>query len=119
MTTEQRQPSVHTENLTHLIRQQMRWSHETFGPGQRTDGVLAHIAKEIEEVRAAPTDLEEWIDLVILALDGAWRSSDDVLPEDIVSMLNYKYEKNFARRWPDWRTAAEGQPIEHIEEPNR
>lgn len=116
MTTERRKPSVITDSLTHLLRQQKRWSAETFGPGQRTDGILAHITKEIVEVRDQPDDLEEWIDLVILAFDGAWRSGYNVTPEAIVSMLNYKYEKNFGRRWPDWRTAPEDQPIEHIED---
>lgn len=104
---------MHT-NLVHLIRQQMRWSAETFGPGARTDGILAHITKEIIEVRAEPDDLEEWVDLIILSLDGAWRSGGGRSAEEIVEMLNFKYEKNFGRRWPDWRAAPEDQPIEHI-----
>jgi hypothetical protein len=113
--TDNRQPSTFTTNLIHLLRQQIRWSREAFGPGARTDGVLAHITKEIIEIRDEPDDLEEWIDLIILGFDGAWRSGGVRTPEEIVSMLNYKYEKNFGRTWPDWRTVPEGEPIEHIE----
>ena len=34
----------------HLIRQ-MAFSKATYGPGTRTNGVLDHLSKEIEEVR--------------------------------------------------------------------
>jgi hypothetical protein len=61
--------------LAHLERQHA-WSTKTFGPGERLAGVLDHITKEIEEVRKQPTDIEGWIDIVILALDGALRRTD-------------------------------------------
>lgn len=51
------------------------WSSKTFGPGMRTEGLLKHIAKEMDEVRKNPSDVTEWIDIAILALDGAWRAS--------------------------------------------
>jgi len=41
--------------------------------GTRTKGVIDHLRKELDEVEKEPTDLLEWIDLVLLALDGAWR----------------------------------------------
>jgi len=101
-------------DLTDLLRAQREWSTETFGPGSRLQGVLAHIRKEIEEVEANPTDVEEWIDVVILALDGAWRAGHE--PEEIVAALIAKYEENRNRVWPDWRTADPNGAIEHVRE---
>ena len=56
----------------HLMRQ-MAFSKSTFGSGTRTAGVLDHITKEIEEVRESGGSAEEWVDLVILAMDGLTR----------------------------------------------
>ena len=57
-----------------FITAQIQFSDATFGPGQRTTGVLAHIRKELDEIREDPTDLVEWIDVVLLSLDGARRA---------------------------------------------
>lgn len=100
------------DSLTAMLHAQREWSTETFGPGSRLAGVLAHIRKELKEVEAAPEDVEEWIDVVILAFDGAWRAGHD--PEAIVTALLAKYAKNRARDWPDWRTADPDAPIEHV-----
>lgn len=97
--------------LEHLARQ-CAWSERTFGPGERTAGVVDHIRKELDEVLANPTDLSEWIDVVILALDGAWRIG--ATPEQIIAALVAKQTKNEGRQWPDWRTAAPGKAIEHV-----
>ena len=59
--------------VAHLYRQRA-FSRATFGPGARTKGVLDHIRKEITEVERAPHDLSEWVDLILLSLDGAWRA---------------------------------------------
>lgn len=96
--------------LGHL-RRQRAWSERTFGPGNRAKGVVAHIRKELLEIEADPGDLVEWIDVVILALDGAWRSG--ATPEQIISALDRKQRRNQAREWPDWRTVPEDQAIEH------
>lgn len=104
------------------VTQQILWGERTFGPGYRTNGVLQHIEKEIEEVRAEPHDLEEWIDLIVLSVDGAWRSIHrdlrEVLPEEavaemVVACLWAKLMKNKARTWPDWRERSEDEAIEH------
>jgi hypothetical protein len=96
--------------LTHLYRQRS-WSRSTFGPGARTAGVVDHIRKELCEIEANPYDITEWIDVVILGLDGAWRAG--AAPEQIVAALEAKQAKNEARKWPDWRTAAPDKAIEH------
>ena len=57
-----------------LLKEQHEWSLKTFGPNQRTAGVLEHLQKEVEEVSAQPDDLAEWADCVLLAVDGAMRA---------------------------------------------
>lgn len=98
-------------NLAKFIADQREWSKRTFGETPRTEGILAHIAKEMDEVRADPTDVTEWIDIVILALDGAWRAGHS--PEEICQAMKAKQAKNFARTYPQ---TPDDQPSEHIKE---
>lgn len=98
-------------NLHGHLMNQRRWSERTFGPGPRTRGVVEHIRQELDEVLADPTDVEEWIDIAILALDGAWRAGGS--PERIIATLQAKQAKNEARAWPDWRGRSEDEPINH------
>lgn len=110
-----------TDLAAHLTRQ-MVWSRATFGPGARTNGVLDHITKEIAEVRAGNGDSAEWVDLVILSLDGLtrqlWAASDYKKPAQeiaatAVNMIVGKQSRNEVRNWPDWRTADPNKAIEH------
>jgi hypothetical protein len=96
--------------IAHVTRQS-EWSRRTFGPGFRM-GVVEHIRKELKEIEADPLDLEEWIDVIILGIDGAWRAGYS--PEDIAEGLAAKQLKNEARQWPDWRTVPTDKPIEHV-----
>lgn len=102
-----------TIDAAHLDRQR-EWSERTFGPGARVGGIVKHIRKELDEITANPTDVEEWIDVVILALDGAWRAGGE--PQQIIDTLIAKQAKNEARTWPDWRTLTENDAIEHERE---
>lgn len=96
--------------VAHLERQRA-FSLKTFGPGTRSAGVVDHIRKELREIEADPTDVEEWIDVIILAFDGAWRAGFE--PAQIVKAIVAKQTKNEKRRWPDWRTADPDKAIEH------
>lgn len=96
--------------VAHLHRARA-FSEKAFGPASRPHGIVEHIRKELKEIEAQPNDLEEWIDVMILAIDGAWRAGYE--PEEIVAALAAKQTKNEARKWPDWRTVPEGAPIEH------
>lgn len=104
--------------VQHLIRQ-IAFSKKAFGPGRRTGGILEHIKKELVEVAAEPHDISEWIDIVNLALDGAWRHmshdglSDEEVAKEVVSVLRMKLVKNEKRDWPDWRLFDENKAIEH------
>lgn len=106
----------------HLIRQ-MAFSHATFGPGQRTKGVTDHIRKELTEVAEAHGDASEWVDVVILALDGLTRQlayvngerrNPNEVSEIACRMIEGKQSRNEARQWPDWRTAPKDKAIEHV-----
>lgn len=97
-------------DAAHIARQR-EWSQRTFGPGRRTNGILDHITKELEEVRADPTDLYEWVDIMILAFDGAWRAGHE--PQEIIEAIKAKQARNEMRTFPDWRKFTEDVAIEH------
>ena len=99
--------AIDAEHLGH----QRAWSRETFGPGARLNGVLDHIRKELSEIEADPTDLGEWVDVIILAFDGAWRAGWE--PQEIINAIKTKQSVNEQRTWPDWRTMSPDQAIEH------
>lgn len=99
--------AIDAEHIAH----QREWSLNTFGPGLRTQGVVDHIRKELLEVLADPEDLNEWVDVIILAFDGAQRTG--VAPQAIIDAVKAKQAKNEARTWPDWRTADPSKAIEH------
>lgn len=97
-------------NLIDYLKRQKEWSAKTFGHGIRTKGIIAHIRKELIEVESAPHDVTEWMDVVILALDGAWRAGYS--PEQIVSALEAKQAINFKRTYPV--PESEDHPSEHL-----
>lgn len=94
------------------LKNQQQWSQHTFGPGMRTQGVVDHIRKELLEIESAPDDLEEWIDVIILAFDGAWRAGYGAA--EVIAAWRAKQTRNENREWPDWRTADTTKPIEHV-----
>lgn len=85
-------------DLADYVGRQQAWSARVFGLGARTIGITKHIEKEIEEVRASPDDLMEWIDLMIIAMDGYWRAGGS--PSHLMDLLERKQAINFARKWP-------------------
>jgi hypothetical protein len=95
----------------HLHRQ-IAFSTEKFGPGTRTKGVINHIKKELKEIEANPLDLYEWVDIIILGFDGAWRAG--YKPQEIIDAIVEKQTKNERREWPDWKTSSADKAIEHV-----
>jgi hypothetical protein len=121
-------------NLHDHLRRQMAFSRATYGPGDRLGGVTDHITKELVEVKEAG-DPREWVDLVLLSLDGLWRSlaydgqdpyigmytsggkkalenNWDNIPEIITLLIQEKQSRNEQRTWPDWRGADPTKAIE-------
>ena len=100
-------------DVEHIDRQ-ITFSRNTFGPGERRAGVIDHLRKELVEIEEAGADdvLNEWVDVIILAFDGAWRSG--ATSHQIIAGIKAKQAKNEAREWPDWRTADPTKAIEHV-----
>ena len=103
-----------TFDLIAHIHRQRKFSIKTFGPGARSKGVIDHIRKELIEIEQAPNDLSEWVDVILLAIDGAHRAGHS--PEEIAEGVDGKQTKNEKRNWPDWRTTNPDAAIEHVRE---
>ena len=83
-------------NLARFFDEKAEWSRGEFG--EVYEGVLDHMAKEFKEVTEKPFDLEEWVDIVLLAMDGASRHAG-AAGSEFVAALQAKQQKNRARRW--------------------
>lgn len=106
-------PQTTYDLVAHLYRQRA-FSRATFGPGSRQAGVCDHIRKELVEIEGSMDRreaLQEWVDVILLALDGAWRCGYE--PHEIIGELEAKQTKNELRDWPDWRTVPADKAIEH------
>jgi hypothetical protein len=98
-------------DLALYLEVQKTWSETVFGEGPRVEGVCKHIEKELKEVRANPTDVVEWVDIAILALDGAWRAG--YTPHEVCSAMCKKQLINLKRKW---HKTDGNEPAEHIKE---
>jgi hypothetical protein len=97
--------------LREVLTNQMEWSLRTFGSGRRTIGITKHIEKECAEVRDNPDDLSEWVDIMILAMDGYWRAggTPEMLLHDIIAKQSINRERTYPK-------TNEDEPSEHIRE---
>lgn len=86
------------------------WLLKTFGTGMRTLGLIKHIQKELAEIEQSPKDLEEWIDVIVLASDGFWRAGGT--PLMFMELMEAKQLKNLTREWTKF--TSEDEPVEHI-----
>lgn len=100
---------LEARDVAGYLARQMAWSRVTFGEGRRTIGLVKHIGKELAEIEANPSDLAEWVDVIILALDGYWRHGGT--PDRLMADLQGKQDTNRARTWPS--PGPEDEPIEH------
>lgn len=111
-------------DLKHHLLRQMAFSHANWGPGRRTDQIIKHIKKELVEIEESNGSVDEWVDVVLLALDGMTRQlyyggdkrrCPDTVSSSVCEIIKNKQTINEHRQWPDWRTADLTQPMEHIE----
>ena len=88
--------------------------------------MIDHIRKELKEIEEVNADASEWVDVVLLALDGLSRrlryvngigQGKESDPRDVAAvicqMIEGKQTRNEMRDWPDWRTADPNKAIEH------
>lgn len=101
-------------DLIQILVRQRAFSLRTFGPNYQTEQAIDHIRKELAEISADRGDIKEWIDVAIIALDGAMRCGYS--PLAVTYALVDKISVNEKRTWPDWRTADRRLAIEHIED---
>jgi hypothetical protein len=99
-------------NLIRHLERQREWSARTFGEGRRVEGLCRHIELELAEVRGSDGRLDEWLDVVTLALDGAWRSGAS--SAQVAAALVDLQARNMARKWGKVR--GEDEACEHVRE---
>lgn len=108
-------------SMDSYLRRHREWSWHTFGsPEERakhfnTDnpvaGVVDHIRNELKEIEKDPTDFTEWLDIIILGVDGYLRAGGSW--KEFLIQLFGKQRKNFNRIWPAWRSSPPNKAIEH------
>ena len=91
-------PSLLASDAAELYDSRAAWSERTFGPGDKYAGVVEHIRRELAEIERNPADLEEWVDVVMLAMDGAFRSAK-ADGAAFWAAFRAKAAKNEARQW--------------------
>lgn len=111
-------------NIAQLLTSQVLWSQKAFGPGFHPERVLKHIEKEIAEVRSQPSDVMEWVDIAILALDGAWRAAGGsnnllaprtargIAQQVAVALFEKSLTNMHVRIWPKLHN--DDAPVEHV-----
>lgn len=86
-----------------------KWSDATFGTGRPASRPLHHLAKEVQEVIAAPDDKVEYADCLILLLD-AYRMAGGSADE----LIDTAFKKLEINKWRGWGTPDENGVVEHI-----
>lgn len=97
--------------ITDLWETQSEWSQRTFGSDavKGPIGSLKHLAKEVQETLADPTDRSEYADLLILICDSSRRAGMTL--GELLAAANAKMVVNQARTWP--KPTNLNEPVEH------
>lgn len=98
-----------TTRIQQLQDEIAQWSDATFGSGRPATRPLHHLAKEVQELIAAPHDQMEYADCLILLLD-AYRMAGGSADK----MIETSYRKLEINRKRDWGTPDENGVVEHI-----
>lgn len=97
----------------YFIDDKYKWSCKTFGSAKRVRGLVKHIRSELKEVLAKPSDIYEWVDIVLLALDGMSRQGFS--GEEIIAAIIDKQDINTKRTWSVTQPTAD-QPSFHVKD---
>lgn len=81
-----------------FLNDKNEWSIKTFGGGERTEGIIEHIKSGLVEVQETPRDVYGWVDIIFLAMDGAYRNGFEA--QDLIYAMEKKHEINRSRSWP-------------------
>lgn len=87
-------------NLMHAFNDIQQWSAVTFGPRavRGPIGPLKHLRREAKEAIAAPGDIKEYADCIILIIDACWRAG--FTPSQMEAAVNLKVAENKLRTYP-------------------
>jgi hypothetical protein len=99
------------ERFERLAADHAEWSQKEFGDDNKRDwtGPLAHLEREIVEIKAAPSDEEEWADGFLLLLDAARRAG--LSASALLQAAEQKLLINIKRRWQE---PNEDGSVEHV-----
>lgn len=87
------------KRLEAILAIQAPWSDATFGtPDTRGPwGPLKHLQHECDEAMAAPNDVEEFADCLLLLLDANRRAGHSI--NELLTSAEFKVRKNLERKW--------------------
>lgn len=106
---------TNTDRMQAVFDDILSFNFTTFGPGMKTEGILRHLEKEIDEIRRAPDDIVEWADAFILLAAGAQRRGFTLT--QIVRTMEAKMRVNRARSWPPISEQSDDEPVLHVKGP--
>lgn len=88
--------------LFNWLNKQRRWSFENHGNDEKTVAVLQTIYGEVVSTNGQPKDVNLWIRIIVLALEGALRQG--FTPHEICEALEKKQIEYMAK---------DEEPLEH------
>ncbi len=95
-------------NIKEFFDTKLAWSRDTYGD-LSSKTIIDHLHKEIIEASYDPKDILEWVDIILLAIDGAGRFAN-ADGATFVEALKKKFEINRKRTWS---IPVDGSPPEH------
>jgi hypothetical protein len=87
------------------------WQDRTFGTAQGPIGALNHLSQEVEEAKADPTDIIEYVDCLMLIMAASRRAGFTF--DQLHAAFLRKLEINKQRRWA---AVKPGEPCRHVDE---
>jgi hypothetical protein len=106
-------PVARPVDLAAFFDAKAAWARGTFGDHLTPSAILGHLRKELDEIERDPADLVEWVDLVLLAIDGAHRFAG-ADGRAFVAALLAKHAANTRREWPPIGSIDPTRPVEHV-----
>ena len=82
-------------NLIDILQTQKEFLLKTFGPKGRQPGLKTHIKEELKEIdRGISYEFREWMDVVLLAFEGALIQADGDVIKVADALLSQQKELN-------------------------
>lgn len=94
------EPSVISDMLCELYKDEAAWSDATFGPPSERGpiGPLKHLIQEAQEAIDEPTDIMEYADCLLLVLDASRRAGYSLT--NLLDAAKLKFDILKTRKYP-------------------